>query len=126
MGLLIRGLLLMFRSRIWKPRERPSSPNPHQQVSGHFWYLICVFLNINFLLLDKRPADADADEEQKPKKKVGATARFLAENTADTETSGLKKKLKRTVSNEELATLTSIRCEQLYFRYAIYYIMLLM
>ena len=29
------------------------------------------------------------------------------------ETSGLKKKLKRTVSNEELATLTSIRCEQL-------------
>ena len=74
-----------------------------------------VFLNINFLLLDKRPADADADadEEQKPKKKVGATARFLAENTADTETSGLKKKLKRTVSNEELATLTSIRCEQL-------------
>ena len=87
---------------------------------------IGVFLNINFLLLDKRPADADADEEQKPKKKVGATARFLAENTADTETSGLKKKLKRTVSNEELATLTSIRCEQLYFRYAVYYIMLLM
>ena len=41
----------------------------------------CVFLYINFLLLDKRPADAD--EEQKPKKKVGATARFLAENTAD-------------------------------------------
>ena len=71
----------------------------------------CVFLYINFLLLDKRPADAD--EEQKPKKKVGATARFLAENTADMETSGLKKKLKRTVSNEELATLTSIRCEQL-------------
>ena len=63
-------------------------------------------------MLDKRPADADADEQQKPKKKVGATARFLAENTADTETSGLKKKLKRTVSNEELATLTSIRCEQ--------------
>ena len=71
----------------------------------------CVFLNINILLEDKRPADAD--EEQKPKKKVGATARFLAENAADTETSGLKKKLKRTVSNEELATLTSIRCEQL-------------
>ena len=89
---------------------------------------IGVFLNINFLLLDKRPADADADEEQKPKKKVGATARFLAENTADTETSGLKKKLKRTVSNEELATLTSIRCEQLLSICHIiqYYIMLLM
>ena len=86
-----------------------------------YWIYITLFNAIVLLLcvslihatgggiFTKRSLDPEPDEMFK-KPKIGATAKFLAEMKSE-ETSVTKRKLRRTVSKEELSTITSIRCE---------------
>ena len=63
-------------------------------------------------LFGKRPPETDQETSVRPKiKRGGATERFL-EAAAGVPNPGLKKKVRRSVSKEELATITSVRCEQ--------------
>ena len=64
--------------------------------------------------LFKRPRDEVVESEPSKKSKRGATAKFLEQVREEAPVSppSVKSKLRRTVSKEELATITSIRCEQ--------------
>ena len=64
-------------------------------------------------LFGKRQLDVEIsqDFEVSKKSKLGASARFLAETKSESQDGAAKRRLRRTVSKEELAKITSVRCE---------------